>query len=150
MNKSLLIAALLLVANPAYANLTVGIEDQVTFDYRASMPEYPGDPPNSVVLNELSFKGHQKVTTECITEHVTERLRRIKNKVQPGELIVEAVESCVWLARGLIDAFDQMWGKGGEAFFMGPYLDSIHQSVVDLIKKWNSPKKSLQQSGRPK
>ena len=57
-----------------------------------------------------------------------------------GDLIVASMPSCVTPVRAMIDGYDQYYGKGsGEAFFMGPYLDTLPKLIVEAAKKAAAP-----------
>jgi hypothetical protein len=57
-----------------------------------------------------------------------------------GDLIVASMPSCVTPVRAMIDVYDQYYGEGsGEAFFMGPYLDSLPKLIVEAAKKAAAP-----------
>jgi hypothetical protein len=73
--------------------------------------------------------------TECIARTVTADPRREQSDEGTfGELIVDAMPSCVGQVRAMIDAYDRYFGDGsGEAFFMGPYLDVLPKAVSRLI-----------------
>jgi hypothetical protein len=57
-----------------------------------------------------------------------------------GDLIVASMPSCVTPVRAMIDGYDQYYGEGsGEAFFMGPYLDTLPKLIVEAAKKAAAP-----------
>jgi hypothetical protein len=57
-----------------------------------------------------------------------------------GDLIVASMPSCVTPVRAMIDGYDQYYGDGsGEAFFMGPYLDTLPKVIVEAAKKAAAP-----------
>jgi hypothetical protein len=57
-----------------------------------------------------------------------------------GDLIVASMPSCVTPVRAMIDGYDQYYGDGsGEAFFMGPYLDTLPKLIVEAAKKAAAP-----------
>lgn len=52
-----------------------------------------------------------------------------------GELIVDSMPSCLMPVRAMIEAYDRCYGDGsGEAFFMGPYLDTLPEAVAAEAK----------------
>lgn len=74
--------------------------------------------------------------TECIARTVSAdpRFPKIANAVEVNDLIVESMPSCVEAVRGMIDAYDRLFGDGaGESFFMGPYLDALPAAVHKLV-----------------
>jgi hypothetical protein len=72
--------------------------------------------------------------TECITRAVGSDPRLGKRAPGLGDLIVEAVPSCLTQVRAMIDAFDRYFGEGsGETFFMGPYLDALPTTVSKAV-----------------
>jgi hypothetical protein len=74
--------------------------------------------------------------TECITRTVGSD-PRFDNQAEAtvlGDLIVDAVPSCIVQVRAMIDAYDHFFGEGaGETFFMGPYLDVLPTAVSKAI-----------------
>jgi hypothetical protein len=57
-----------------------------------------------------------------------------------NELIVSSMEPCVDKMRAMIEAHDRLFGEGsGEAFFMGPYLETLPRAVTRQVKG-NPPK----------
>ena len=77
--------------------------------------------------------------TECIARKVATDTRFDDVRQSPsanfGDLIVDAVPSCIAQVRALIDTYDRYFGDGtGEAFFEGPYLDLLPSAV----NKWIS------------
>jgi len=73
--------------------------------------------------------------TDCVVRAVAAD-PRFQRSVAAGDvntLIVDSVESCTDPMRAMIEAHDRLYGKGsGEAFFMGPYLDMLPETVA----KW--------------
>jgi hypothetical protein len=70
--------------------------------------------------------------TECIARTVAAnpRFRKQAPHADLGDLIVASVPSCLGPVRAMIDAYDRFFGDGtGEAFFMGPYLDTLPAAV---------------------
>jgi hypothetical protein len=72
--------------------------------------------------------------TECIARAVKADARWRKGAPNDlGDLIVDAIPSCVAPVREMIDGYDRYFGDGaGEAFFTGPYLDVLPGAV----SKW--------------
>ena len=72
--------------------------------------------------------------TECVARAVMRDPRL--GKTQVTDLIVESFKNCTAPVRDMIDAHDRYYGPGsGEQFFMGPYLDALPASVVDIVSK---------------
>jgi hypothetical protein len=70
--------------------------------------------------------------TECVARAVSRDPRL--GKAQVTDLIVESFKNCTAPVREMIDAHDRFYGPGsGEQFFMGPYLDALPASVVDIV-----------------
>jgi hypothetical protein len=71
--------------------------------------------------------------TECITRAVGAD-PRLGKAPGLGDLIVEAVPTCLTQVRAMIDGFDRYFGEGsGETFFMGPYLDALPTAVSKAV-----------------
>jgi hypothetical protein len=70
--------------------------------------------------------------TQCIVGAVIADPRYGAKSAAPlGDLIVEAMPSCLTPVRAMIAAYDRYYGDGsGEVFFMGPYLDLLPRAVV--------------------
>jgi hypothetical protein len=61
------------------------------------------------------------------------RFRKSAPSTELGDIIVASVPNCVGPVRAMIDAYDRFFGDGsGEAFFMGPYLDTLPAAVSTL------------------
>jgi hypothetical protein len=75
--------------------------------------------------------------TECIVRAVVADPRYgTKASGELGDLIVDAMPSCITPVRAMINAYDHYYGDGsGEVFFMGPYLDVLPKVVVEAGKK---------------
>jgi hypothetical protein len=75
--------------------------------------------------------------TDCIVHAVTGNAK-FQVGMKPGELndlIVSSMESCADAMRSMIEAHDKLFGQGsGEAFFMGPYLDTLPRAVTRQVK----------------
>ena len=74
--------------------------------------------------------------TECITRTVgaDPRFDQQAEATALGDLIVDAVPSCIIQVRAMIEAYDRFFGDGaGETFFMGPYLDVLPTVVSKAI-----------------
>jgi hypothetical protein len=76
-----------------------------------------------------------RTATDCIVRAVAANPRFARNaKSNLGDLIVEAIPTCVTPVRAMIDAYDRYFGDGtGEAFFMGPYLDVLPTAVSRAV-----------------
>src|SRR5262245_5809466 len=71
--------------------------------------------------------------TECIAHTVTADPRFGRRDSDLGDLIVDSMPTCTTQVRAMIEAYDRYFGDGeGEAFFMGPYLDTLPSAV----SKW--------------
>jgi hypothetical protein len=76
--------------------------------------------------------------TECIVRAVAadNRFHKDNPAADLGDLIVDAMPSCLTSVRAMIDAHDRYFGEGsGEEFFMGVYLDSLPSAVIKAIQK---------------
>jgi hypothetical protein len=74
--------------------------------------------------------------TECIARTVSAdpRFPTAVNTGEVNNLIVDSMPSCVEAVRGMINAYDRVFGEGaGESFFMGPYLDELPAAVHKLV-----------------
>ena len=101
-----------------------------------------GSMPDGVVVRHMSLQQKNaavqslvRSATECIARIVAAnpRFRRQAPTADLGDLIVASVPSCVGPVRAMIDAHDRFFGDGtGEAFFMGPYLDTLPAAVSTL------------------
>jgi hypothetical protein len=79
--------------------------------------------------------------TDCIVHAVFADPRYSASDTSKlGDLIVASMPSCVTPVRAMIDGYDQYYGEGsGEAFFMGPYLDTLPKLIVEAAKKAAAP-----------
>ena len=79
--------------------------------------------------------------TDCIVHAVFANPRySASGSAELGDLIVASMPSCVTPVRAMIDGYDQYYGEGsGEAFFMGPYLDTLPKLVIEAGKKAAAP-----------
>jgi hypothetical protein len=102
-----------------------------------------GPSTNPAVEENLSARQKAAATeplvrsaTECIARAVIADPRYgTKAQAPLGDLIVDAMPSCLTPVRAMIDAYDRYYGNGtGEAFFMGPYLDVLPKAVVSGAK----------------
>lgn len=76
-----------------------------------------------------------KSATECIARAVAThpRFKKQAPNTDLGDIIVASVPNCVGPVRAMIEAYDRYFGDGtGEAFFMGPYLDTLPAAVGPL------------------
>jgi len=76
--------------------------------------------------------------TECIVRTVAadNRFHKDNPAAGLGDLIVDAMPSCLTSVRAMIDAHDRYFGEGsGEEFFMGVYLESLPSAVIKAIQK---------------
>jgi hypothetical protein len=96
----------------------------------------------SVQQKSAAMRPLMRATTECIARTVSADSRFDQNKIETvlGELIVDAVPTCITQVRALIDAFDHYFGDGsGEKFFMGAYLNALPTAVTRAIERGASP-----------
>ena len=92
----------------------------------------------SIQQRDTATRVFMRSATECIvrTIAVDNRFRRDDPATNLGDLIVDAMPSCVTSVRAMIDAHDRYFGAGsGEEFFMGVYLDSLPSAVIKAIQK---------------
>jgi len=83
----------------------------------------------SAALNPLIH-----TATECLARAVSRDPRL--GKAQVTDLIVDSFKNCTAPVREMIDAHDRYYGPGsGEQFFMGPYLDALPGTVVEIVGK---------------
>ena len=96
-------------------------------------------------VNRLSMQQRDAATrvfmrsaTECIVHTVAadNRFHKDNPAAELGDLIVDAMPSCLTSVRAMIDSHDRYFGEGsGEEFFMGVYLDSLPSAVIKAIQK---------------
>ncbi|MPZ38253.1 MAG: hypothetical protein GEU95_09315 [Rhizobiales bacterium] len=90
--------------------------------------------PDGGNVRKLSMQ-QKRSATECIARTVAThpRFQKQAPNTDLGDIIVASVPSCVGPVRAMIDAYDRFFGDGtGEAFFMGPYLDTLPAAVSPL------------------
>ena len=88
--------------------------------------------PMSSPQKTAAIQALMRAATECIANAVAAhpRFRKQAPNDDLGDLIVASVPNCVVSVRAMIDAYDRFFGDGsGEAFFMGPYLDTLPAAV---------------------
>lgn len=74
--------------------------------------------------------------TNCIVHAVVSDPRYATKAAQLGDLITDQMRSCIVPMRAMINAYDRYYGDGsGEAFFMGPYLDSLSKAIKESARK---------------
>jgi hypothetical protein len=74
------------------------------------------------------------MATDCVAQAVSRDPRL--GKAQVTDIIVDSFKNCTAPVRDMIDAHDRYFGPGsGEQFFMGPYLDALPATVVDIVGK---------------
>jgi hypothetical protein len=75
--------------------------------------------------------------TDCIIRAVRAD-RRFSNDIRPdelNELIVESMPICGSTLHAMMDTHDRLYGAGsGEAFLIGPYLDTLPAAVSRQIR----------------
>jgi hypothetical protein len=89
----------------------------------------------SMQQKNAALQALMRSATECIARSVAAHPRFQKDApaTELGDIIVASVPRCVAPVRAMIDAYDRFFGDGtGEAFFMGPYLDTLPAAVSTL------------------
>jgi hypothetical protein len=105
----------------------------------ATGPAIQPDNPASRLSTQQKSAAMQPLVrsaTDCITHAVgaDPRFGKAAAPTGLGDLIVDAVPSCLIQVRAMIDAFDHYFGEGsGETFFMGPYLDALPTAVSKAV-----------------
>ena len=92
----------------------------------------------SIQQRDTATRVFMRSATECIVRTVAgdDRFRKNEPATNLGDLIVDAMPSCLTSVRAMIDAHDRYFGAGsGEEFFMGVYLDSLPSAVIKAIRK---------------
>ena len=95
------------------------------------------DPNMSAAQKRAIVKTSVTRATECVAHAVAadERFARLRDSNDLGDLIVEAVPPCAALMRAMIESYDDCFGSGtGEAFFSGPYLDTLPAAIAKLVR----------------
>jgi hypothetical protein len=105
--------------------------------YAAAGPTIEPDSTRQPSVQQMTavVQALTKSATECIARTVAAhpRFQQQAPEADLGDLIVASVPSCVGPVRAMIDAYDRYFGDGtGEAFFMGPYLDTLPAAVSPL------------------
>lgn len=73
--------------------------------------------------------------SECVARAVAADPRSRDEAASLGDVIVDAIPSCLAPIRAMMDARDEYFGEGeGERFFMGPYLDALPAEVSARLK----------------
>jgi len=91
----------------------------------------------SLQQRDAATRVFMRAATDCIVRTVAadNRFRRDDLAANLGDLIVDAVPSCLTPVRAMIDAHDRYFGEGsGEQFFMGAYLDALPNLVIKTIQ----------------
>jgi hypothetical protein len=104
-----------------------------TGSYMGTVP----DPHMSAAQKRAIVKSSVTRATECVARAVAadERFARLPDPSDLGDLIVEAVPPCAGLMRAMIESYDDCFGSGtGEAFFSGPYLDTLPAAIAKLVR----------------
>ena len=92
----------------------------------------------SVQQRDAASRVFMRSATDCIVRSVAADTRFQKDdpSANLGDLIVDAVPTCLRPLRAMIDAHDRYFGEGsGEEFFMGVYLDALPSAVIRAIEK---------------
>lgn len=88
----------------------------------------------------LEPTAHEKITAFHKAVHTTTScVANVLNKdsrfeIELTDRIVLALIACQKSARALIDAYDVVYGSGGEQFFMTKYLDSLGIMIPKLLR----------------
>jgi hypothetical protein len=96
----------------------------------------------SQVQKDNAIRPLVRDATECIAHSVSAdpRFREWSRSGHVNDLIVDSMPSCIKPVRVMIDAYDRLFGTGqGQAFFMGPYLDTLPAMVDTLVKGDGAP-----------
>jgi hypothetical protein len=89
----------------------------------------------SIQQKTAALQALMRSATDCIARNVAThpRFRKEAPNSNLDDIIVASVPNCVAPLRAMIDAHDRFFGDGtGEAFFMGPYLDTLPATVSPL------------------
>ena len=73
---------------------------------------------------------------DCVAHAVAAnpRFHKDEDPAEVNDLIVDSMQTCIATMRAMIDAHDRLFGDGsGEAFFMGPFLDVLPETVNKLV-----------------
>ena len=92
----------------------------------------------SVQQRDAATRVFMRSATDCIVRSLAADTRFQKDdpSANLGDLIVDAVPTCLRPLRAMIDAHDRYFGEGsGEEFFMGVYLDALPNAVMKAIQK---------------
>jgi len=87
----------------------------------------------SVAQKNAAAQKLVRTATDCIARTVAAD-PRFGSQADFGDVIVDSMPACLGPVRAMIDLYDQYFGDGmGEAFFMGPYLDTLPNAIIKLI-----------------
>ena len=87
----------------------------------------------SVAQKNAAAQKLVRTATDCIARTVAAD-PRFGSQADFGDVIVDSMPACLGPVRAMIDLYDQYFGDGmGEAFFMGPYLDTLPKAIIKLI-----------------
>src|SRR5262250_3974010 len=87
----------------------------------------------SVQQKHAAMQRFVRTATDCIARTVAAD-PRFGSQADFGDVIVDSMPACLGPVRAMIDLYDQYFGDGmGEAFFMGPYLDTLPKAIIKLI-----------------
>jgi hypothetical protein len=92
----------------------------------------------SLQQRDTATRIFMRSATDCIVRTVAadNRFRKDNPAANLGDLIVDAMPSCLTPVRAMIDAHDRYFGAGsGEEFFMSVYLDALPSAVIKAIQK---------------
>jgi hypothetical protein len=120
---------MMIVTKLAVATLAIGVAV-------GSAPEAPVS-QLSMQQRNAATQAYVRPATECIANSVMSnaRFRHDDPAAGLGDLIVEAVPTCLGPVRAMIAAYDRYFGEGaGEKFFMGPYLDLLPNVLLRRTK----------------
>ena len=90
----------------------------------------------SVQQKNAATQVYVRPVTDCIARSVVAdgRFHKENPTGNLGDLIVDAVPKCLEPVQAMIAAYDRYFGDGsGEEFFLGPYLDVLPATLVQII-----------------
>ena len=93
--------------------------------------------PMSAQQKSAAMQPFVRSATECIANSVADDPRFLATaRPDLAGLIVDSIPPCVTRLQAMIDACDRYYGAGsGEAFLVGPYLDTLPQAVGEWLAK---------------
>ena len=88
-------------------------------------PQLPTYQQNIRALDAAIYR-----TTHCVAAAVAES----RSTAPLTDKIVEAFQLCYSIAKNIPQAYDALFGDGGEEFFMGKFLDDLPAEVVRFLR----------------